>query len=44
MKLAVAEGRRYGAEIRKRTLRLWSDFVPGIVLTGHPGEVQRDRN
>jgi len=34
LKLAVAEGRTYGAETRKRTPRLWSDFVPGIVLGG----------
>ena len=38
LKLAVAGGRTYGAETRKRTPRLWSDFVPGIVLRGRPGQ------
>jgi len=43
LKLAVAEGRTYGAEKTiKRTLLLWSDSVPGIVLKGRPGQVQWD--
>ena len=31
MKLAVVEGRTYGAETNKRTLLLWSDSIPGII-------------
>jgi len=31
LKLAVAEGRTYGAETNKRTLSLLSDSVPGII-------------
>jgi len=31
LKLAVVEGRTYGAETNKRTLWLWSDSIPGIV-------------
>ena len=31
LKLAVVEGRTYGAEMNRRTLWLWSDSIPGIV-------------
>jgi len=44
LKLAVAEGITYGADTTKRTLWLWNDSEPGIILRGRPGQVQRDRD
>jgi len=44
LKLAVAEGRLYVAKTRKRTLQLWSDYEPGIVLRRRPGQMQWDRD
>jgi len=44
LKLAVAKGSMYGAETRKRTLWLWSDSKPGIILRGRLGQVQWDRD
>jgi len=43
LKLAVAKGRTYGAETRKRIVQMWSDSEPGIVLIGRPGQVQWNR-